>query len=63
LLVPHVHRYGKEMPSTPPAPGPGQVAAYRPWPALMGKHNFNIVIPLFDWMFGALLQHGPEKPR
>jgi hypothetical protein len=30
-------------------------------PALMGKHNFNIVIPLFDWLFGALLLRRPEK--
>jgi len=32
-------------------------------PALMGKHNFNVVIPLFDWLFGALLLRRPEKPR
>ena len=24
-------------------------------PALMGKHNFNVVLPLFDWLLGALV--------
>lgn len=28
-------------------------------PALMGKYNFNVVIPLFDWLFGALLLRRP----
>jgi hypothetical protein len=28
-------------------------------PALMGKYNFNVVIPLFDWLFGALLLKRP----
>ena len=31
-------------------------------PAQMGKHNFNVVIPLFDWLFGALLLRRPERP-
>ncbi len=30
-------------------------------PALMGKHNFNVVLPLFDWCFGALVRKRPEK--
>lgn len=30
-------------------------------PALMGKHNFNVVIPLFDWLFGALLLRRPDR--
>jgi hypothetical protein len=28
-------------------------------PSLMGKYNFNIVIPLFDWIHGALLRKRP----
>jgi hypothetical protein len=32
-------------------------------PALMGKHNFNVVIPLFDWLFGALVLRRPEVRR
>ncbi len=24
-------------------------------PSLMGKYNFNVVFPLFDWVFGALI--------
>jgi sterol desaturase/sphingolipid hydroxylase (fatty acid hydroxylase superfamily) len=30
-------------------------------PALMGKYNFNVVIPLFDWWFGALVTRRPDK--
>lgn len=30
-------------------------------PALMGKHNFNVVIPLFDWWFGALVTRRPDN--
>ncbi len=32
-------------------------------PALMGKHNFNVVIPLFDWWFGALIRQRPKQTR
>lgn len=32
-------------------------------PALMGKHNFNVVLPLFDWWLGALLLRRPDKRR
>lgn len=28
-------------------------------PALMGKYNFNIVLPLFDWLFGAFVRRRP----
>lgn len=30
-------------------------------PALMGKHNFNVVIPLFDWWLGALVTSRVQK--
>lgn len=35
-------------------------------PRLMGKHNFNVVLPLFDWVFGTLVRSGSasrEKVR
>lgn len=30
-------------------------------PALMGKYNFNIVLPLFDWLNGAFVRVRPER--
>jgi hypothetical protein len=30
-------------------------------PALMGKYNFNVVIPLFDWWFSALVLRRPSR--
>jgi len=29
-------------------------------PALMSRYNFNITIPLFDWLFGTIYQGGPK---
>ncbi|HEX7477731.1 MAG TPA: sterol desaturase family protein [Polyangiales bacterium] len=28
-------------------------------PRLMGRHNFNVVLPVFDWLFGALITQPP----
>lgn len=30
-------------------------------PRLMGKHNFNVVLPLFDWLFGTLVRERPAR--
>lgn len=32
-------------------------------PALMGRYNFNVVIPLFDWLLGAMVRTRPERRR
>jgi sterol desaturase/sphingolipid hydroxylase (fatty acid hydroxylase superfamily) len=30
-------------------------------PRLMGKHNFNVVLPLFDWLFGTIVYERPAR--